>query len=164
MDFPAILEANKQRLYRFCRLYATTREDREDLFQEIVFNLWKSLPSFQGGASLETWIYRVALNVSMRFSLKTRQKRERFGGLDGIEFVAGGEKSTTEQLENEEQIKQLYACIRVLPEIERSIITLFLEEMSHKEIAAIVGISENYVAVKIARIKPKLLTCLQSHE
>jgi len=155
--FIKILEANQQRIQKMCSMYTTTPEDCKDLVQEVILNLWKAYPSFKGKSAITTWIYRIILNVCLKKRFY-QQKGEPIISLDGLKFEPISE---TSQLESDNFLA-LKACISELDFSDRAIIILFLEDMAYKEIAEIIGISENYIAVKIKRIKEKLAVCLKN--
>jgi RNA polymerase sigma factor (sigma-70 family) len=136
-------------IYKVCRLYRNSPEDQEDLFQEIVYQLWKSYPKFKGESKISTWIYRIAFNTAI---VTFRKKKISVTNYENIpeKFHPTLENSYSE---NEERIFKL---LRELNSVEKSIITLYLEDYSYKEIASIIGISENNVNVKLNRIKNKL--------
>jgi RNA polymerase sigma-70 factor (ECF subfamily) len=158
-QFLEILQQNKQTILRICRVYASNRQDQEDLFGQVVFQLWKSMPSFRNKAHVDTWVYRVTLNVCMRYALKLDKLQRKRKSLDSILF-SYAEPDLQQQREQEENIRHLYQCIALLPESDKAVILLFLEELPYKQIAQIVGLSENHVAQKIGRIKKKLFGCL----
>ena len=139
-------------LYKVCNLYAHTEHDRQDLFQEMVIQLWKSYPKFRGDSKFSTWLYRIALNTAI--SDLRRQKHK-------ILFVEPQHLPTEiEDLqyykEKEEKFQQLYTAINELTEIERAITMLYLEDKSYEEMEDILGINQNNLRVKMNRIKEKL--------
>jgi len=150
--FFELLENNKNRINRICSVYAKNREDQKDLVQDVLLNIWKALPSFEQRANINTWLYRITLNVCLRSKYEHAQKNKI--QLDSISL------ETVADIPKNEKYEQLYHCIGQLEETDKSVIILFLEDLLYKEIAEIVGISENHVAVKIKRIKAKLLKCL----
>lgn len=154
--FTQILENNKEKIYRICKVYAVSPVEPQDLFQEVVFQIWKSLASFQGKSSISTWIYRIALNVCYQSKLKLEKKNQQKVPLDAIRFVPL-EETTHEQ---QEKYQALYECIAALNESDKSLVVLYLEELPYKEIATITGMTENYVAVKMKRIRKILLDCI----
>jgi len=156
--FLTALEQNQQKLLRVCSVYAEDAEDKKDLFQESLINIWQSMPSFEERSSLSTWMFRITLNVCMRLQYKQAQKRERFRKIDSLII----ENIKAEEINHEEQerVIQLRNCIKKLNDADKAVTTLYLEELSYKEIADITGLSENNVAVKIKRIKIKLLNCI----
>jgi len=157
--FGKIMEENKQRILRICSVYAGNREDQKDLYQEVALNIWKSLPSFHGGAMLNTWVYRICLNVCMQYSITLRKNKSSNTGLEGIKILDDG-SDPQNNLEFAEKKKQMYQCISKLNDAQKSLILLFLEDLSYKSISDILGITENHVAVKLARIKKKLFNCI----
>ncbi|KAA2240880.1 RNA polymerase sigma factor [Chitinophaga agrisoli] len=146
------LQQHQDMLHKICRLYRDTLQDREDLFQEIIYQVWKAYPSFEGQAKLSSWIYRVALNTALA---TFRRKQPQI-----IYPTALPEQAVTEDAAALQQ-EQLFAALKQLNDGEKAIIALYLEDMSYQEIAAITGIDENYVGVKLHRIKNKLRTILK---
>ncbi len=152
------LEENKQQLLRICSAYAKDTEDRNDLFQDVLASIWKSMPSFKGNSSISTWMYRVTLNVCLNAQTKLTKKKKQFVPLDSVTLSRyQGEDSTEEE---PPLLLHLRSCIKEMDGADKTITMLYLEELPYKEIADITGISENHVAVKIKRIKKKLLTCI----
>jgi RNA polymerase sigma-70 factor, ECF subfamily len=160
--FTQLLDEQKARLMRICTAYSTTRSDRDDLFQEIAMQIWRALPGFRGEAAITTWLYRIAVNTGLRFAQNQRKytalsgEIQRSGGLSWLEESYTDDEYSVQH----ERINQLRCCIAELPEAERSVIVLYLEECSYKEIAEITGLSESNVGVKINRCKHKLLQCM----
>ena len=126
------------------------RRIRRTLFQEISTQVWRSIPGFRGDSAVTTWIYRVALNTAISWTQKERRHRDGKQALDGIE-PAIQPSSTTDP-----RIDWLYEQIRQLSEVDRSLTLLLLDGFSYKEMAAMLGITESYVGVKINRIKAQL--------
>jgi RNA polymerase sigma factor (sigma-70 family) len=153
-------ESNKDRIYRICCSYSSDTEDAKDLFQEVLLNLWKSLPSFNNQSDINTWVYRITINICLRAKQFFEKKQKHFVKLDCIN-IENIEDAIIPN-ENEKQFLKLSECIKKLEGIEKSIILLYLENLPYKEIAEVSGLSENHVAVKIKRIKNKLLNCLKS--
>ena len=119
------------------------------MFQEIVLQLWKSFPTFRGESKLSTWMYRIALNTAIS---GFRKKRITTTELSSISYQLQ-DIVTPRQ---EEEMKALYVAIEKLTDIEKSIVLLYLEDKPYDEIADITGVTANYVAVKMNRIKEKL--------
>lgn len=153
-DFLKIVEVNQGIIYKVCKMYRDTREDQEDLFQEIVLQLWKSYPKFRRESKVSTWMYRIALNTALVIYRKKKIELE----LKETIPVDYHSKYIETPSENEER---LFAAIRTLNKAERAIIALYLEDYPYNEIAEITGITENYVGVKISRIKEKLKKILK---
>ena len=129
-------------------MYANETETPDDLFQEVVINLWKSFPDFRGESKIQTWMYRISLNTCITF-LRKSGKRLKTQALtdEQLEYTESGDMSS---------IKELYSLINKLNAFEKAIILLYLEDRSYDEIAQIVGITKSNVGVRISRIKEKL--------
>ena len=156
-NFEQVLETNKETIYRICRIYAISPIEPQDLFQEVVYQIWKSLSSFKERSNINTWVYRIALNVCMRSKLKLEKKQEKTIRIDAIQFKVSGDSSNEK---DDEKYKFLKECIATLNESDTSIIVLYLEELSYKHIAEITGLTENHIAVKMKRIRKKLFDCI----
>jgi RNA polymerase sigma factor (sigma-70 family) len=141
-------------LRKICRTYKKDPADRDDLFQEIVFNAWKSFPNFEGRSKFSTWLYRVALNTA----LYQNRKDHFFGKKIGIETL-----DNTSMEVKDDNTDLLWMAINKLDELEKSIVVLYLEELPYKEISEITGLSENNIAVKLNRIKSKMKKILQDY-
>lgn len=139
-------------IHKVCRMYCDDETHRKDLFQEIVLQLWKSYPSFRGDAKFSSWMYRVALNVAIQDFRK--EKKRRFLILESFEFKEPTAPASSHNAD--ERIQALYKAISQLNKVEKAIMMLHLEEVANEEIAEIVGISQNYVRVKMTRIRKKL--------
>ena len=137
-------------------MYCRLEEDRQDLFQEILIQLWKAYPSFRGDAKFSTWMYRVGLNVALQFARKDIKKP----GFDDID-QASEVLDIPEEGSYKDQKGRLLIAIGRLNEIEKAIAMLYLEEKSYEEISEIMGITQNYVRVKMNRIKNKLKELLK---
>ena len=159
--FIDLIEQNQGLIQKVCRLYCNSSEDRRDLFQEILLQLWRSYPSFRREASLSTWIYRVALNTAIG-GLRHRKRnppQERLGELDAIGNAASG----NDWME-EEPLRRLHKAISTLSDVDRALLLLHLDEKSYDEIGSLVGMSRNRVGVKLHRIKAKLKERLSANE
>ncbi len=148
--FVQILKDNKRILYKVINIYCRDIEDRRDLEQEIVIQLWKSLKSFNGNYKLSTWIYRVAMNVSISFYRTNASRKSNTTSIHESIFQDIEYDSADELDENR---KLLHEFIDHLNEFNKQIIILHLEDFSYKEIADIIGITESNVGTKISRIK-----------
>jgi RNA polymerase sigma-70 factor (ECF subfamily) len=157
-SFETILESNKSRIYRICKIYAVSPLEPQDLFQEVVFQIWKSIDSFKGNSHIDTWIYRIALNVCSKARLKSEKKEKLELRLSSIEIIPATEADDEGM---KAKFEALYECMNLLKEIDQSILVLFLEELPYKEIADILGLSENHVAVKMKRIRASLFECIK---
>ena len=155
------MHENRPKILKICRVYAWNRDDQDDLYQEILFQIWRSLPNLKEDAYAGTWLYRVALNASMSF---VRKKASR-----GAAQTTAYDHTQLEQIletqpvddPRNDQLALLYEAIAQLNDLEKALITLFLEDLSYQEIAAVMGISESNVGVMLHRAKKKLSTLMQ---
>jgi RNA polymerase sigma factor (sigma-70 family) len=154
-QFLILIKEHQRIIHKICRLYRDIREDREDLFQEITFQLWKSHQTFRNDAKISTWIYRIALNTAIATFRKKKQNIGYFSVLPDIPDEQPDEELALRQ-------ERLFSALKQLNDGDKAIITLYLEDLSYQQIADITGISENYVGVKLNRIKIKIQTLLIS--
>ncbi len=155
------LEEHHHKLLRICSVYAKDDDDTKDLFQEVLVNIWKSMPSFKENSAIGTWMYRITLNVCLRLKTKEIRKQKKLLRLDSRAInIYKTDTSDDGQNIQREQLVQLRNCIKKLNEADKAVITLYLEELPYKEISSITGLTENNIAVKIKRIKKKLLNCI----
>lgn len=151
-EFLQIIQKNQGIIHKVCNIYCDHEDDRNDLFQEIVAQLWRSYPTFRKESKVSTWMYRVALNTAITtFKKQKRRPDQNRLTYDNFQFEDEGYDTETE-----EQIKSLHKAVNNLTGIEKSIVLLFLENKKYEEIAEITGITQNYVRVKMNRIKKKL--------
>ena len=155
--FEQLLENNKEKIYRICKIYTVAPLEPQDLFQEVIYTIWKSIPTFKGNSNVDTWIYRITLNVCLRIKEKSAKRDFKIVQLDSIKFVPVEIPNENNQ---QEKYNALTSCISKLNKENKSIIILYLEELKYKEIAEITGLTENHIAVKMKRIKKILLDCL----
>ncbi len=149
--FDSWLNLHKGVLFKVARAYAFTRQDQEDLFQELATQVWLSIPGFNGDSAPSTWIYRVALNTAISWSRKELRHRNKSDSLDGTDTVLELANS-----ERDPRLEWLYEQIAQLGEIDRSVALLLLDGFSYQEIADALGMSETNVGVRIHRIKAHL--------
>jgi len=152
-NFLKLIEENKRIIFKICNAYCSNKHDREDLAQEIIYQLWKSAGSFNSDFRFSTWMYRVALNVAISFYRKAKNIKAIVPISDDLVHVP--ETSGTHHI-HEENINLLQQFIHELRELDRALMILYLEEKSHRDISEIIGISETNVATRISRIKEKL--------
>ena len=141
---------------KVARAYTLTAEECEDLAQEILLQIWRSLPQFQGRASASTWVYRVALNTALGWHRKEGRRRARQQPLLEPEALPVAGLDSAEQLHQREVVERLYAAIRQLPKAEAALVLLYLDDLSYREIAEVLGISEGNVGVKLNRARKAL--------
>ena len=143
-------------MLKVSRAYTLTVEECQDLAQEILLQLWRSLPQFEGRASASTWVYRVALNTALGWHRKEGRRRARQQPLLEPEDLPAAGLDSAEQLHQREVVERLYAAIRQLPKAEAALVLLYLEDLSYREIAEVLGISEGNVGVKLNRARKAL--------
>ena len=150
-EFIHYIKANEGIIYKVARLYSDTAEDQKDLYQEIVYQLWKSYKSFKGDAKISTWMYRVALNTAITH-FKKEKRNEYQVPIDALLL------NKMEQLDTlmDERIALLYAHIKKLNAIEKGIILLHLEGKTYDEIAAITGFTNTNIGTRLSRIRQQL--------
>ena len=156
-NFEQVLENNKDKIYRICRIYAIAPIEPEDLFQEVTIHIWKAFSSFESRSGMNTWVYRIALNVCMRYKNKLENRSGKMMRLESIQFEP---PASIPDMIQEERYKALYSCIHALNEVDQSIVILSLDELSYKEIGKITGLTENHIAVKMKRVRKALLSCI----
>lgn len=150
-QFVSIFESNIGIILKIARAYSRTIHDREDLINDIALELWKAFPNFRGDSKISTWIYRIALNVSMNYKRKKRPNLLFFSESNQFEI-----SDWLYDKEDSEQSDLLYDCIDELNEINKAIIILYLDGNSHEEISKITGISKTNVGTRISRIKDQI--------
>ena len=138
-------------IIKLCRAYTNTQEDFEDYYQEVCLQIWRSRNRFSGESEWSTWVYRIALNVCLTLLKKKKNHDPYF-----VSDAQPREGSEENRAFANESLNLLYAAIRKLSEIDRAVITLYLEEKSHQEIADIMGTNANNIGVRVNRIKERL--------
>jgi RNA polymerase sigma-70 factor (ECF subfamily) len=153
-SFVKVTKNNKRIIYKVINTYCKDEDDRKDLEQEIIIQLWKAFQSYNDNFQLSTWIYRIAMNVPIPFyrSNSNRKLRTTFINESIFQEI---ESVNNDDQENEHR-RLLHAFIQQLDEFNREILILYLDNYSYKEIAEIVGVTESNVGTKINRIKKKM--------
>ncbi|HNV30305.1 MAG TPA: sigma-70 family RNA polymerase sigma factor [Cyclobacteriaceae bacterium] len=152
-EFTELVDQNRGIIYKVIRLYVNHEEDERDLFQEIIFQAWKSYPRFDGRSKFSTWLYRVGLNTVLTFKRRPQV-------VTPLEDLASLNVAQIDKAYSDES-EALYHSIRELGELDRMIITLHLDGYENEEIAEITGLTKNNVAVKLHRIKDVLIKRLK---
>ena len=153
-EFIGLVDLHRAILHKICNLYCAQTHDRQDLFQEMVLQLWKAYPKFRGEAKISTWLYRIALNTAIS---GLRKKKDHIVIVEPQQFAGTlDNEQQVESLENQEKLQQLHAAIAQLSDIEKALVMLYLEDKSYAEMEEILGISQNNLRVKMNRIKEKL--------
>ena len=160
------LDEHSSSVMKVARAYTLTSEECQDLAQEILLQAWRSLPKFEGKASLATWFYRVALHTAMNWQRKDKPRRSKQQPLLEVQTIATEGCDSAEQTQQREIVEQLYLAIHQLQKTDAALVLLYLEELSYREMAEVLGISESNVGVKLNRAKKALSELMkeQSHE
>ena len=152
-EFLSQLKEHQNIIYKLVHLYAISEEDKKDLYQEILFQAWKTYSSFRGEAKFSTWLYRLSLNTIFTIQRKTNKVKY----TDTTKY----EEQLTTTSSNDEK-ERLYKAIRTLPDTERAIVSLHLDGYDNKEVGELLGITANLVGVKLHRAKQQLTTLLKN--
>ena len=155
--FLKLVETHKGIIIKICSIYARRTDERDDMFQEIVIQLWKAWPQFEGRSQFSTWLYRIALNTAISGLRKRKTDLVFMDQFEMPEAIDPGQDLT-----KEEQLKTLYMAIRELPEIDRAVVMLYLEDRSYDEMEDILGINQGTLRVKMNRAKEKLKKSIQT--
>lgn len=158
-EFVLLIENHSGLIYKICNIYCDSLEDRKDLFQEIVLQLWKAFPNFRKESAITTWMYKIGLNSAVSYVRKTSKNIFQISFSEAVFQVPDPEQFKSES----ESIVALHKAISQLSTIEKAVIMLYLEEKSYEEMAAIIGITKSNVGIKLSRIKQKLEKTLKSY-
>jgi RNA polymerase sigma-70 factor (ECF subfamily) len=156
--FKAWVSEHAGAVLKVARAYAHTAEDCQDLIQEILLQVWRSLPRFEGRSSAITWFYRIALNTALGWSRDEQRRRNRPNHLTGIEIekVVAENSDCAQQAADREIVERLYCAIHQLPKTDAALVLLYLDELSYREMSEVLGISESNVGAKLNRAKKAL--------
>lgn len=155
--FKEILESNSGSINRICRYYCSNQADLNDMYQEVLVNIWKSLDKFRGNSTISTWIYRIAVNTLINFSGKAyRNKKLYIDKVPQTLNVLLDDDEMERKFQIEEQLEQLEIFLNQLSVIDKALISLVLEGLSLREIADVIGLTEPNVKVKIHRVREQL--------
>ncbi|MEM9674353.1 MAG: sigma-70 family RNA polymerase sigma factor [Bacteroidota bacterium] len=158
-EFIRLIKENERILQKICNLYCREAADQEDLYQDIVIQLWEAFPRFNQQAKVSTWLYRIALNTAITRYRKVKKHPRTEGITDRISSAVSPVSDSLNETN-----RQLYAAIESLTKVEKAITLLYMEGAKYQEIAEVIGISESNVGFKLNRIKKKLRTTLQIKE
>jgi RNA polymerase sigma-70 factor, ECF subfamily len=153
-------------ILKVARAYTLTTEDCQDLVQEILLQVWRSLPQFHGRAGASTWLYRVALNTALGWHRKEHRRRARQQPILAVEDLSIAGLDCSQQIVQREGVERLYAAIRQLPKTDAALVLLYLDDLTYRQMAEVLGISESNVGVKLDRAKKALRNLMKedSHE
>jgi RNA polymerase sigma factor (sigma-70 family) len=159
-DFLELLLKHEGIIHKICRVYATDSLAKEDLFQEIVIQLWKSFEHFRNESKISTWMYRIALNTALTDQRKSKKRV-------ALSFIGTFNEDKADENEaaiDQDNLNLLYCAIGKLSEIDKAIVMLYLEDKSYEEMEEIIGISQSTLRVKMNRIKEKLRQITKSNQ
>jgi RNA polymerase sigma factor (sigma-70 family) len=153
-EFLENIRNNQGIIYKLVGLYASDKEEKKDLYQEVLLQTWKAWPSFRGEAKFSTWLYKICLNTILTQRRKVSKIDHSISVEDTSPIVPNGYEATQE-------IQDLRNAIRQLPETDRAVISMHLDGYDNVEIGELLGISNNHVAVKLHRIRQQLAYTLK---
>lgn len=149
-EFLQRINENSGIAHKVANIYFQDHHDREDMFQEMMYQLWKAYESFDSRSKFSTWMYRVCLNIAITFKRKSGRIR--------IEVLSAehGHAESPIDTDKEEALKHMFEAIGTLSPLNKAIILLYLEDLSYDEISSITGLSKSNVGVRLVRIKKEL--------
>jgi len=150
------LAAHGAAVLKIARTYAFSKEDIQELAQEILFQSWVSLPQFEGRATASTWFYRIAINTALTWSRNDRHRKTRQKPLFQIDELSGPDQDIVRSFAQKETVERLYQAIHQLPKADAALVLLYLDNLTYRQIADVLGIMENNVGVKLNRAKRAL--------
>lgn len=155
-DFLSLIERHKGLLLKVARMYMDTPEDRKDLHQEIIIQLWKSYSTFKGNSEFSTWMYRVAINTSISYFKKEKKQANTFSHQEPPDVAISEYDNGKDR-----KMDLFYQAVQQLKPVEKAVIFYMLEGLPHREIGKNLGISEGNARVKLNRVKEKLQNLLK---
>lgn len=158
-EFVEKIDKHKGIIFKISKMYMDNKDDQEDLFQEITYQVWRAYPGFKGQSEFSTWLYRIALNTAIVF-LKSEKRRSFIANDDFANYKIEQDEYDDEK---EEKLSAMYQAIHQLNPIDKAFIFYYLEDFPGREIAEQMGISEGNVRVKMNRAKNKLKDILNSN-
>ena len=157
--FLELVNENRNRILKVCRVYAWNSADQDDLYQEILCQIWRGLPALREKQFANTWLYRVAINTAISFIRKRAIRSDRVVYIGHADLTRTIETRQATEGTTDERIANLYTAIFKLDPLEKALVTLFLEDFTYEQMAEVTGISPNNVGVMLHRAKKKL-SCL----
>lgn len=154
--FLELVNENRNRILRVCRVYAWNSADQDDLYQEILFQIWRGLPGLKEKQFANTWLYRVAINTAISFVRKRASSSDRVVHFEHADLTRTIESRQATDENTDDRIANLYNAIYKLNPLEKALVTLFLEDFTYEQIAEAMGISATNVGVMLHRAKKKL--------
>ena len=154
--FKAWMDEHRGILLKIARSFARNPAETDDLEQEIMLQLWESMPGFAGQAKVSTWIYRVSLNTALMWHRGTGRRERRLEPGADVALLASPGASPADAAARVDLLEQLYRAIRSIPEFDRALVLLMLDGLAYREISEITGLTENHVGVALTRARAKL--------
>jgi RNA polymerase sigma-70 factor (ECF subfamily) len=161
--FLKLVNENRERILRVCRVYAWNAADQDDLYQEILCQIWRGLPALKENNFANTWLYRVAINTAISFVRRRAWRADRVVHFEPADLTRAIESRQTSGESTDDRMANLYSAIRNLNPLEKALVTLFLEDFTYEQMAEATGINANNVGVMLQRAKKKLF-CLMKEE
>ena len=158
--FLELVSENRNRILRVCRVYAWNAADQDDLYQEILFQIWRGLPALKEKQFASTWLYRVAINTAISFVRKRASRSDRVVHFEHADLTRTIESRQATEENTDDRVANLYNAIYKLNPLEKALVALFLEDLTYEQIAEATGISANNVGVMLHRAKKKLFTLM----
>jgi len=159
--FLELVNENRNRILKVCRVYAWNSADQDDLYQEILFQIWRGLPALKEKQFANTWLYRVAINTAISFVRKRTVRSDRVVYVEHADLTRAIESRQPSAENTDERIANLYTAIYKLNPLEKALVTLFLEDLTYEQIAEATGMSANNVGVMLHRAKHKLSSLMK---
>jgi RNA polymerase sigma-70 factor, ECF subfamily len=152
---------NRNKILRVCRVYAWNSADQDDLYQEIVFQIWRSLAGLKEKQFANTWLYRVAINTAISFIRKRASGADRVVHFEQADLTRAIESRQVMAESAEDRLAELYTAIYKLDPLEKALVTLFLEELTYEQMAEATGMNASNVGVMLHRAKKKLSSLMK---
>ncbi len=162
--FLELVNENHKRILRICRVYAWNSADQDDLYQEILFQVWRGLPALKQKQFANTWLYRVAINTAISFVRKRAPGAERVIHFEHARLTRTIESQQAPQQSEDDRMANLYTAIYQLNTLEKALVTLFLEDFTYEQIGEATGMSANTVGVMLHRAKKKLSSLMKDQD
>ena len=159
--FLELVNENRNRILRVCRAYSWNSADQDDLYQEILFQIWRGLPGLKEKQFANTWVYRVAINTAISFVRKRASSSDRVVQFEHADLTRTIESRQATEENTDDRVANLYNAIYKLNPLEKALVALFLEDLTYEQIAEATGISANNVGVMLHRAKRRL-SCLMT--
>jgi RNA polymerase sigma-70 factor, ECF subfamily len=162
--FLELVNENRNKILRVCRVYAWNSADQDDLYQEMLFQIWRGLPGLKEKQFANTWLYRVVINTAISFVRKRVSGSDRVVHFEHADLTRTIESRQTTEEDADDRMARLYTAIYKLNPVEKALVTLFLEDFTYEQIAEATGISANNVGVMLHRARKKLSGLMKKEE